>query len=37
MKFKIIVDSSYNLKNDYIKDENIGFEVVSLTIRVNEK
>ncbi len=37
MKFKIIVDSSSNLTNDYIKDENIGFEVVPLTIRVNEK
>lgn len=37
MKFKIIVDSSSNLTNDYIKDENVGFEVVPLTIRVNDK
>ncbi len=32
MKYKIVVDSSSDLKNDYIKDSNIGFEVVPLTI-----
>ena len=34
MKYKIVVDSSSDLTNDYIKDENIGFEVVPLTINV---
>lgn len=37
MKYKIVVDSSSDLTNDYIKDENIGFEVVPLTIHVDEK
>ncbi len=36
MKFQILVDSASDLKNDYIKDENIGFKVVPLTILVNE-
>lgn len=36
MKYKIVVDSSSDLTNDYIKDENIGFEVVPLTIHVDE-
>ena len=35
MKYKIVVDSSSNLKGDYIKDENVGFEVVPLTISVD--
>lgn len=35
MKFKIICDSSVDLMSDYIKDENIKFEVVPLTIRVD--
>ena len=35
MKYKIVVDSSSDLTNDYIKDENIGFEVVPLTIHVD--
>ncbi len=35
MEYKIVVDSSSNLKSDYIKDEEVGFEVVPLTIRVN--
>ena len=35
MKYKIVVDSSSDLSNDYIKDPNIGFEVVPLTIRAN--
>ena len=34
MKYKIVVDSSSNLDNDYIKDEEVGFEVVPLTISV---
>ena len=37
MKYKIVVDSSSNLKSDYIKDENVGFEVVPLTISVDGK
>ena len=36
-KYKIVVDSSSNLKNDYIKDENIAFEVVPLTIHIQGK
>ena len=35
MKYKIVVDSSSDLTNDYIKDESIGFEVVPLTIHVD--
>ena len=34
MKYKIVVDSSSDLTNDYIKDNSIGFEVVPLTINV---
>lgn len=37
MDYKIVVDSSSNLTNSYIKDENVGFEVVPLTIRINDK
>ena len=37
MKYKIVVDSSSDLLNDYIKDENIGFEVVPLKINVLNK
>ena len=37
MKYKIVVDSSSDLTNDYIKDDNIGFEVVPLTINVDGK
>lgn len=37
MKYKIIVDSSSNLKNDYLNDKNIDFSVVPLTLRINEK
>ncbi len=36
MKFKIIADSSCDLTNDYIKDENIGFSVVPLTINIGQ-
>lgn len=35
MKFKIVVDSSSNLTNSYIKDEQVGFQVVPLTLRVD--
>ena len=37
MSYKIVVDSSSNLKNDYLKDQDIGFEVVPLTIRVDDE
>lgn len=38
MKYKIIVDSSSNLKSDYLnKEKDIGFDVVPLTIRIGEK
>ncbi len=36
MKFQIIVDSCSELSSNYIKDENIGFNVVPLTINVGE-
>ena len=36
MKFQILVDSSSDLNNDYIKDEEVGFKVVPLTIRTGE-
>ena len=35
-KYKIVVDSSSDLSNDYINDSDIGFEVVPLTINVGE-
>ena len=37
MKYKIVVDSSVDLDDDYIKDEKIGFEIVPLTIEANNK
>lgn len=37
MNYKIVVDSSANLKSDYIKSEDIGFEVVPLTIKILDK
>lgn len=37
MKYKIVVDSSSNLKSDYIKDDEIGFEVVPLTVKIGER
>ncbi len=37
MKFQIVVDSSCDLKNDYIIDDEIGFKVIPLTINVNGK
>lgn len=38
MKYKIIVDSSSNLTKNYLKDENdIGFDVAPLSIRINDK
>lgn len=35
MKYQILVDSASDLMSDYIKDENIGFKVIPLTINVN--
>lgn len=35
MKYKIVVDSSSDLKKDYIVDKDVGFEVVPLTINVD--
>ena len=37
MKYKIVVDSSSNLENDYITDKEVGFEVVPLSITVDSK
>ena len=37
MKYKIVVDSSSNLTSDYIKDDEVGFAVAPLTIRVGGK
>lgn len=37
MKYQILVDSASDLIDDYIKDENIGFKVVPLTIRTGEQ
>lgn len=37
MKYKIVVDSASDLTNDYIVDQNIGFEVCPLTINVGGK
>ena len=35
-EYKIVVDSSCNLTNDYIKDDNIGFKVAPLTISIDD-
>lgn len=35
MKFKIIVDSSSDMTKNHFKDEEIGFEIIPLTINVN--
>lgn len=35
MKYKIVVDSSCDLPMDYIKDKDVGFQVVPLTIRID--
>lgn len=37
MKYQIIVDSCSELASDYLKNENIGFAVVPLTINVGDK
>ena len=37
MKYKIILDSSSDMNKDFIKDEEIGLEIVPLTIRVRDK
>lgn len=36
MKYQILVDSASDLKNNYIKDEEIGFKVIPLTILAGE-
>ena len=37
MKYKIVVDSSSDLTNDYINDPIIGFEVIPLKVNVANK
>lgn len=37
MKYKIVVDSSCDLTKDYIKDENVGFDIAPLRINVLKK
>lgn len=37
MKYKIIADSSCDVKNDYLKDKDIPFEVVPLIINIGEQ
>lgn len=37
MKYQILVDSASDLTDDYIKDENIGFKIIPLTIRTGEQ
>lgn len=37
MKYKIVVDSSSDLRDDYLKSNEIGFKVVPLTINVGSK
>ena len=37
MKYKIILDSSSDMNIDFIKDDEVGFEIVPLTIRVKDK
>lgn len=36
MKFKIVADSSCDLSQDYINDKEVGFEVVPLSINIDE-
>ena len=35
MKFKIVADSSCDLEKDYIKDEEVGFDIVPLSINID--
>lgn len=37
MKYQIIVDSGSDLKSNYLKNKNIGFSVVPLTINIGDK
>ena len=37
MKYKIVVDSSSDLTKDYIKDDDVGFEVIPLSINVLDR
>ena len=36
MKFKIVADSSCDLSNEYIIDDNVGFEIVPLSINIDQ-
>lgn len=35
MKFKIVADSSCDLKKDYIKDNEVGFDIIPLSINID--
>ena len=37
MKFKIVADSSSDLRKNYIEDEEVGFEIVPLTINIDNE
>lgn len=37
MKYQILVDSASDLRQDYLKEPNIGFKVIPLTILVNDQ
>ncbi len=37
MKYKIIVDSSSDLRSDYIKDSEVDFEIVPLSVKIVDK
>ena len=37
MKFQILVDSSSDMNKDYLQNEDIGFGIVPLTIRIGDK
>lgn len=37
MKFQILVDSASDLLSNYVKDKNIGFKVIPLTINVSDR
>ena len=36
MKYKIVADSSCDLSNEYIIDDNVGFEIVPLSINIDQ-
>ena len=37
MKFKIVADSSCDLRKDYINDKDVGFDIVPLTINIDNE